>query len=177
MTFTPSYTLCLLLGSPQLAGVLRLPLELFILVVLASIALLLRSRVAHARELSESEKRHRIDAALSEQRVTRQQNEALTEEIRERRKVESQLRDMAFHDSLTGLHNRAFLLESLKESMRQTRSRPPLNAAVVYVDLDSFKVINDLAGHRVGDLLLVEVARRIKQNLRPRRHARPHERR
>ena len=142
--------------------------------VLLSIVLLVRSRVAHVRALSESERRHRIDAALSEQRVTRQQNEALTEEIRERRKVESQLRDMAFHDSLTSLHNRAFLLNSLQEILGQMRGygagqtrRPAAPAAVLYLDLDAFKVINDLGGHRIGDLLLIEVARRLKQNLRP----------
>lgn len=82
----------------------------------------------------------------------------------ERKKLEDQLRYQAFHDSLTGLENRARFTERLERQLaRALRTGKP--AAVIFLDLDNFKSINDGYGHPVGDRLLVEVSRRINECL------------
>ncbi len=116
--------------------------------------------------LRRSEERHRVEAALSAQRVTREQNEALNEEIRERARIEGELRHAAYHDSLTGLHNRAYLVEALGEILRKIGHRGAPQAKVLYLDLDTFKSVNDSLGHRMGDLLLIEVGRRLRRIVR-----------
>jgi diguanylate cyclase (GGDEF)-like protein len=75
-------------------------------------------------------------------------------------------RHRAFHDILTGLPNRALFLDRLQQSLdRSDRDRIP--RAVLFMDLDNFKVINDSLGHKVGDELLMVVARRLMACLRP----------
>jgi len=74
--------------------------------------------------------------------------------------------DMALHDALTGLPNRTLLLERLDHAVRRGR-RSGKMAAVLFTDLDRFKLVNDLHGHAVGDELLVAVARRLTLALRP----------
>ncbi|MEO5370220.1 MAG: diguanylate cyclase [Magnetococcus sp. DMHC-1] len=87
--------------------------------------------------------------------------------IIERRQIEKQLRDAeeklrqkAHHDTLTGLPNRLLFQELLQRSLAQVR-REGRSLAVLFMDLDHFKKINDNLGHEAGDLLLVEVAKRI----------------
>jgi diguanylate cyclase (GGDEF)-like protein len=67
---------------------------------------------------------------------------------------------MAYHDSLTGLPNRYLLLDRLEMVIARARRERSL-AAVVFIDLDEFKEVNDTYGHETGDLLLVSVARRL----------------
>ncbi|MCB0010347.1 MAG: EAL domain-containing protein [Anaerolineales bacterium] len=86
-------------------------------------------------------------------------------DITRRRLAEDQLKYDALHDVLTGLPNRVFFAEQLEETMRSTGQD---NLAVLFLDLDRFKVINDSLGHIVGDQLLSEVAIRLKSCLRPR---------
>ena len=69
--------------------------------------------------------------------------------------------DMAYHDPLTGLNNQRYM-NNLFEQALLLANRPHQMLAVIYIDLDNFKPINDSAGHQVGDLVLKEVARRIK---------------
>jgi diguanylate cyclase (GGDEF)-like protein/PAS domain S-box-containing protein len=95
-------------------------------------------------------------------RVKTLQNEALTEEIRERKLVEAKLSHLAFHDSLTGLRNRMYFMDSLRVALERAQGRRGYRAAVIYLDLDGFKAINDTLGHRAGDLLLIEMGRRLK---------------
>ena len=76
-----------------------------------------------------------------------------------------ELEHQAFHDSLTGLANRALLRDRLEHALARSR-RSAATVAVLFCDLDGFKMINDTLGHEVGDLLLVEVAKRIVEDLR-----------
>jgi diguanylate cyclase (GGDEF)-like protein/PAS domain S-box-containing protein len=87
-------------------------------------------------------------------------------DISERKRLEEALRHQAFHDPLTRLANRARFRDRLEHAMtRSTRSETGF--AVLFMDLDDFKSINDRFGHSIGDLTLVEVARRLESCLRP----------
>jgi len=74
----------------------------------------------------------------------------------------------AGHDDLTNLLSRSSFLDSVREALAAAPFLPPGSAAVLYLDLDRFKVINDGLGHRIGDLLLVEIARRLQDCVRAR---------
>lgn len=73
---------------------------------------------------------------------------------------------MAYHDSLTGLPNRRFFQEKLSEAIRQFENTE-CKLAVLYIDLDRFKMVNDSLGHGLGDKLLTEIARRLSESLGP----------
>lgn len=89
----------------------------------------------------------------------------INEDITERKKAEEQIRKLAFHDSLTNLPNRRLLVERLGQAMAAGR-RNNRYGAVLFLDLDRFKLLNDTYGHDMGDQLLVEVAHRISGCLR-----------
>ncbi len=91
--------------------------------------------------------------------------QALQEEVTERKRMEDQVRQMAFHDLLTQLPNRRLLTDRLQQAMA-TSKRTERFGAVMFLDLDNFKPLNDAHGHAVGDLLLIEVARRLKSCVR-----------
>jgi diguanylate cyclase (GGDEF)-like protein/PAS domain S-box-containing protein len=82
-------------------------------------------------------------------------------DVTEKRLEEERLMQRATHDALTGLPNRALLFERLTQAVKQSHRRG-LKAALLFVDLDRFKPVNDLYGHAVGDSLLVEVAQRLQ---------------
>ena len=87
-------------------------------------------------------------------------------DITERKAFEQQLAHQAFHDGLTGLSNRALFVDRLDQAhARATRANSVY--ALLFIDLDRFKVVNDSLGHQVGDELLVEVAERLEGCLRP----------
>jgi diguanylate cyclase (GGDEF)-like protein/PAS domain S-box-containing protein len=83
----------------------------------------------------------------------------------ERIKAEEVIRDMAFHDALTGLPNRRLLVDRLRQAMAAAR-RNRHHGALLFIDLDNFKQLNDSLGHEMGDLLLVQVAQRLKACVR-----------
>ncbi len=89
----------------------------------------------------------------------------VTREITQRKMLEEQVRSLAFHDTLTGLPNRRLLLEHLEQAMSASK-RSHHYGALLFLDLDNFKSLNDTHGHAMGDLLLVEVARRLKACVR-----------
>jgi diguanylate cyclase (GGDEF)-like protein len=84
----------------------------------------------------------------------------------ERKRTEARLARQALHDSLTGLPNRTLMLDRLTVALGRSRRRPT-SLALLFLDLDGFKSVNDSLGHEAGDDLLVEVARRLGRVLRP----------
>ncbi|MGH2840349.1 MAG: putative bifunctional diguanylate cyclase/phosphodiesterase [Solirubrobacteraceae bacterium] len=89
-------------------------------------------------------------------------------DITERKRAESQLQHDALHDGLTGLPNRVLFLDRLHHAMRRgSRTQGQERTAVLFLDIDRFKLVNDSLGHLAGDRLLVEVARRLERGLRP----------
>jgi len=87
------------------------------------------------------------------------------EDVTDREQAEARARFLATHDDLTGLPNRVVFSEAVSEAVKIGR-RSGQEFAVMFIDLDRFKIINDTLGHTAGDLLLIEIASRLKQCLR-----------
>ena len=88
-------------------------------------------------------------------------------DITERKKMERQLLHDALHDALTQLPNRALFMDRLEQQLKRTKTQENCEFAVLFLDLDRFKVVNDSVGHLIGDKLLVEIARRLEQCINP----------
>ncbi len=111
-----------------------------------------------------AENLHKAYAQL-EQRVLERTQE-LRDEISERERIQEQLKHEVLHDTLTGLPNRGYLLERLTRVLAQLKREPTRVGALLYLDVDRFKIINDSLGHLAGDQVLKEVARRLLKCVR-----------
>ena len=87
-------------------------------------------------------------------------------DVTERKALEEQLQYQALHDPLTGLPNRTLFTDRLRHALSRTKRRRR-SLAVLFMDLDNFKVINDSLGHRAGDRVLVAASKRVRSILRP----------
>jgi diguanylate cyclase (GGDEF)-like protein len=87
-------------------------------------------------------------------------------DVTDRRELEIRLAHQAFHDTLTGLPNRALFEDRVRHALARTVRRPTSAVAVIFIDLDDFKGVNDTLGHQAGDELLCSVARRLELCLR-----------
>lgn len=92
---------------------------------------------------------------------------ALIDDITVRKELEEQLRHQALHDSLTGLANRVLFSDRVQHALDRSTATPDASLAVLFLDLDDFKTINDSLGHGAGDELLIAVGRRLEATLRP----------
>jgi diguanylate cyclase (GGDEF)-like protein/PAS domain S-box-containing protein len=92
---------------------------------------------------------------------------AFISDITDRKEAEAQLRQSALFDALTGLPNRSLFTDRLELALKRARRQPELHVAVLFIDLDHFKVVNDSLGHSSGDQLLVAASRRLEGCLRP----------
>jgi diguanylate cyclase (GGDEF)-like protein/PAS domain S-box-containing protein len=88
-------------------------------------------------------------------------------EVTERRNAQEELVKRAYFDALTDLPNRALFIERLWRAVESAKRRTSYMFAVLFVDLDRFKVVNDTLGHLAGDSLLISIARRLEKHLRP----------
>jgi diguanylate cyclase (GGDEF)-like protein len=90
----------------------------------------------------------------------------LQQELAERRRIEERLRYEALHDSLTGLPNRTYFLDQVRRAIERARRKHNITA-LIFMDLDQFKLVNDSLGHHRGDTMLEVVSRRLEEAVRP----------
>ncbi|MEH2176432.1 GGDEF/EAL domain-containing response regulator [Nostoc sp.] len=107
---------------------------------------------------------HRVKQRTGELEKTLQK---LQQEIDSRQKLQSQLLDIALHDSLTGLSNRVLFIRRLENALNRAKQESGYQFAVLFLDCDRFKVVNDSLGHPVGDELLIAIAHRLQACLIP----------
>ncbi|HEX7702283.1 MAG TPA: EAL domain-containing protein [Kofleriaceae bacterium] len=132
----------------------------------------LRSKVSVFVTLRQNQLALEAARSLLEERVTARTaelaaaNDVLEREIAVRKAAEQRLFEQAHHDTLTGLANRALLMEHLDGAVARSKRRPIPSFAVMMIDVDRFKLINDSLGHPIGDALLASMARRLEKCLR-----------
>ena len=87
-------------------------------------------------------------------------------DITERKRAEEMLAHNAFHDGLTNLPNRALFLDRLQHTLTLSKRHPNYKFAVLLIDIDEFRIVNDSMGHSAGDELLIQIARRLLDSVR-----------
>ncbi|MBC7900420.1 MAG: EAL domain-containing protein [Saprospiraceae bacterium] len=89
------------------------------------------------------------------------------QDISDKKLAEDKLHYEATHDALTGLPNRSFFMRKLAKALQKTKLDPKYKVSVLFIDLDRFKYVNDSLGHLVGDQLLIAIAERLRECMRP----------
>jgi Amt family ammonium transporter len=89
------------------------------------------------------------------------------QETQQRAEIEKQFSHASFHDALTGLPNRLYFMNRLERALRRSRRQPKYQVAIIVLDIDRFKSINEALGHAAGDELLVQAVQRLESCLRP----------
>ena len=89
------------------------------------------------------------------------------QDITVKKLTEEQLQYKATHDALTGLPNRAYFMARLEQALEKSFDNPAHKVSVLFIDLDRFKIVNDSLGHQIGDELLIGIAERLRECLRP----------
>lgn len=90
---------------------------------------------------------------------------AVLRDVSERKRADAQIRQLAYYDTMTGLPNRLLLQDRLVAHIHKAQQKKT-GGALMFIDIDNFKILNDTHGHAVGDALLIEVAKRIKKSVR-----------
>lgn len=118
------------------------------------------------RRIKNLEVLHQLENARKEAEIFQLKNIALQLEIDERKRVQARLQELADTDSLTGITNRRCFFQLALAALEQAQCQH-LTLAIIMFDIDHFKVINDTYGHIAGDEVLVEIARRARNDVRP----------
>jgi diguanylate cyclase (GGDEF)-like protein len=110
------------------------------------------------------QKSRHLQAALAEQkRRTMAVSDRLMSEVEERQNLQKSYDHARYHDTFTGLPNRRYFMDQLDRALRDVRARKRQGVAVVLIDIDRFKLINETLGHTAGDDLMVQAARRFEK--------------
>ena len=119
------------------------------------------------RQLITLSENNRLTTQLQTQAARLQNtNLDLSAEIAERQRMEEKLSYDAVHDGMTGLANRVLFMDRLGQAIRRSRRHKRQSLAVLFIDVDHFKLVNDSLGHRYGDQLLILIGRRLQETVR-----------
>lgn len=150
------------LGESDRLLILRKPFDTAEIAQLAA-ALSAKYRLAQAARCRMEELDRLVTARTAD---LSRANEQLRVEVDQRRAVEERLRHDVLHDRLTGLPNRAMLLDRIEQCIRRRTRDPDYQYALLFMDMDEFKVVNDSLGHEAGDKLLIGIGKRLSEAVR-----------
>ncbi len=108
--------------------------------------------------------RKAIQESLIEARIAEAQATTYANELRQRRRLEEQLALSVTHDDITGLRNRRYFMRGLQDAVARTISEKPISFALLLINVDRFRALNASYGNRIGNSILREVAKRLKQD-------------
>jgi diguanylate cyclase (GGDEF)-like protein len=149
---------------PDAGGIPRLALHIAIVIAECGVLLWMTHEIRSLFRASQ-EARELAETSLSSAAIaaaTLADNALLASENSERRRVEQRLLHAAFHDDLTGLRSRSYFADALEGCLERSKRHSGYRFALLFIDLDRFKLVNDSLGHRIGDQLLMGIADRLR---------------